>query len=107
MLSTQKCDRSLRVVLRRRPAIYCAPQVLKNLESSLQHYNVCLRLYNPDRYPRRWGVAALEMGMTFGLMADLVEQVRETAFVRLRFCDHSTTILFRYDSASRNVIHRS
>lgn len=105
MLSTRKCDRSLWVVLRRCPAIYCAPQVLKNLESSLQHYNVCLRLYNPDRYPRRWGVAALEMGMTFGLMADLVEQVRETTLFVFFFV--IIRRFFPYDSASGNVIHRS
>ena len=50
-------------------------QVLKNLESGLHHYNTCLQLYNPTRYPRRWGVAALEMGMALGAMADLVERV--------------------------------
>lgn len=52
-------------------------QVLKSLESCLQHYNVCLQLYNPTRYPRRWGIAALEMGMAFGAMADLVEKARK------------------------------
>lgn len=52
------------------------PQVLKSLESCLHHYNICLQLYNPARYPRRWGLAALEMGMALGAMADLVERVR-------------------------------
>lgn len=52
-------------------------QVLKGLESCLQHYNVCLRVYNPVRYPRRWGVAALEMGMALGAMSDLIEQVAD------------------------------
>lgn len=50
-------------------------QVLKSLESCLHHYNTCLQLYNPSRYPRRWGLAALEMGMALGAMADLVERV--------------------------------
>ncbi|CBJ25838.1 tetratricopeptide repeat domain protein [Ectocarpus siliculosus] len=48
--------------------------VLKSLESCLHHYNICLQLYNPSRYPRRWGLAALEMGMALGAMADLVER---------------------------------
>ncbi|CAM9536199.1 unnamed protein product, partial [Scytosiphon promiscuus] len=48
--------------------------VLKCLDSCLSHYNICLQLYNPSRYPRRWGLAALEMGMALGLMADLVER---------------------------------
>ena len=56
-------------------------QVLKNLESSLHHYNTCLQLYNPSRYPRRWGIGALEMGMALGAMADLVERVSQTVFV--------------------------
>lgn len=56
-------------------------QVLKNLENSLQHYNTCLQLYNPSRYPRRWGIAALEMGMALGAMADLVERVSQAASV--------------------------
>lgn len=50
-------------------------QVLKSLESCLHHYNTCMQLYNPSRYPRRWGLAALEMGMALGAMADLVERV--------------------------------
>lgn len=56
-------------------------QVLKNLENSLHHYNTCLQLYNPSRYPRRWGIAALEMGMALGAMADLVERVSQAASV--------------------------
>lgn len=56
----------------------CFLQVLKSLESSLHHYNTCLQLYNPSRYPRRWGLAALEMGMALGAMADLVERVGYT-----------------------------
>lgn len=51
-------------------------QVLKLLETSLQHYSICVRVYNPTWYARRWGVAVLEMGMAFGDMADLIEKVK-------------------------------
>ena len=60
-----------------RSCVRVSAQVLKRLESCLQHYNVSLQLYNPTLYPRRWGIAALEMGMAFGAMADLVEKARK------------------------------
>ncbi|CAM9484694.1 unnamed protein product, partial [Discosporangium mesarthrocarpum] len=49
-------------------------EVLKCLENSLQHYNTCIKVYNPTRFPRRWATAALEMGMAFGALADLTEK---------------------------------
>lgn len=69
-----RCHRRLLIVV---IYILLILQVLKSLESSLHHYNTCLQLYNPSRYPRRWGIAALEMGMALGAMADLVERVSE------------------------------